>query len=69
MASNSDGYDKLVVLKCIDPHRTEPDTTDHGDDDTVILSTAEIHSWDLSSILAHQIVNIKSDQNRQFSLS
>ncbi|GFZ02482.1 hypothetical protein Acr_15g0010900 [Actinidia rufa] len=65
MASNSDdGDDDLVVLKCNDPHRTDPE----ADLTEIFVSTAEICSWDLVSILTHEIVTVKASRNRQLLL-
>ncbi|PSR98499.1 BTB/POZ domain-containing protein [Actinidia chinensis var. chinensis] len=61
MSSNSDdGDDDLVVLKCSDPHRTDPE----ADLTEIFVSTAEICSWDLVSILTHEIVTVKASRNR-----
>ncbi|KAK6126316.1 hypothetical protein DH2020_039961 [Rehmannia glutinosa] len=53
--------DDLLTLICSESNGSNPDE----DPDEVIISTAEISSWDLPSILAHKVIKIKANRSRQ----
>ena len=63
MASSSE--DEWIVVKCIDPEITAVRSAAAD----VILSTAVIHTWNLASLHARQIITIKAHRNRHLSLS
>ncbi|KAJ0726600.1 putative chromatin remodeling & transcription regulator BTB-POZ family [Helianthus annuus] len=52
--------DVWVVLKCIDPDESNPNEVD----DEVQISTADVYSWNFSSILQHRILKLKAHRNR-----
>lgn len=56
----------FVILRCIDADVTESEDVHQFDcaEDEIFVSTDEIQSWDLSSILNHSTVKIKADLNR-----
>ncbi|WOG91095.1 hypothetical protein DCAR_0310343 [Daucus carota subsp. sativus] len=58
MASSSE--DEWIVVKCIDPEITAVRSAAAD----VILSTAVIHTWNLASLHARQIITIKAHRNR-----
>lgn len=62
---------EFVIIKCIDdPNRIEAEGDDVQDDQVAIaISTADIHSWNLTSILTHGIVQVKANRNRQITAS
>ncbi|KAL6998096.1 hypothetical protein U1Q18_008223 [Sarracenia purpurea var. burkii] len=60
MALNPDYEDDWVVLKCTDPHSTNPDA-DHVE---IVISTRDISSWDFPEILTHQTLIVKAHRNR-----
>ncbi|KMT06840.1 hypothetical protein BVRB_7g159950 isoform A [Beta vulgaris subsp. vulgaris] len=66
MAANvtvNDEEDDCIVIECRDPNLIEqpPDTVAPPE---IFISTAEISSWDLPSILTYQIVKIKINRTR-----
>lgn len=72
--TNTDGDGEFVILKCIDlpnpikQQRLQEDDVD-DDEDMVFISTADIHSWNLTSILTHKILQIKANRNRIIEMS
>lgn len=71
MAANvtvDDEEDDCIVIECRDPNLIEqpPDTVAPPE---IFISTAEISSWDLPSILTYQIVKIKINRTRQVNHS
>lgn len=59
MESSSD--DDFVILFCTNPNPIEPDAKHNQ----VLISTTDIHGWDLSTILRYQTVKIQAHRNRQ----
>ncbi|KAL7195808.1 hypothetical protein ACSBR1_035945 [Camellia fascicularis] len=62
MALNSDDDDDWVLLRCTDPHQTDPPESDHTE---ILISTADISTWDFPTILTHQFFIVKSKRTRQ----
>lgn len=56
--------DDLVTLICSESNGSDPDE-EPDDFDEIIISTAEISSWDSPSILAHKVLKIEVNPNRQ----
>lgn len=63
MATNTNMDGEFVTLRCIE------DDFEDGAEDVISISTAEINSWDLTSILTHRIVHIKANRNRIIQMS
>ncbi|XP_028079338.1 BTB/POZ domain-containing protein FBL11 isoform X3 [Camellia sinensis] len=61
MALNSDDDDDWVLLRCTDPHQTDPPESDHTE---ILISTADISTWDFPTILTHQFFIVKSKRSR-----
>ncbi|KAI3447487.1 hypothetical protein Pfo_004152 [Paulownia fortunei] len=55
--------DDLVTLICSESNGSDLDETP-DDFDEIIISTAEISSWDLPSVLAHKVLKIEVNPNR-----
>ncbi|KVH89663.1 hypothetical protein Ccrd_008344 [Cynara cardunculus var. scolymus] len=62
--AQDDGGDAVpVVLTCIDRHElVEYNPTQ--DNDEVVISTTDVHSWNIPSILQHRIIKVKAHRNR-----
>ncbi|XP_074379110.1 BTB/POZ domain-containing protein FBL11 isoform X1 [Apium graveolens] len=65
MALRSSSEDEWVLLKCIHPEIHAV----HSDDDDIILSTAEIHSWNFPSLHSRLFITIKAHRNRLIASS
>ncbi|CAI9097792.1 OLC1v1034284C1 [Oldenlandia corymbosa var. corymbosa] len=56
---------EFVIVKCIDPNDTESELDEFQEDgETISISTSDVDSWDLPSILAHKTIHIKASRNR-----
>ncbi|KAL3532065.1 hypothetical protein ACH5RR_005586 [Cinchona calisaya] len=62
---------EFVTIKCIDSYPVEAEGDDVEDDQApaIVISTAEINTWDLTSILTHRIVEIRAHRNRIIEMS
>ncbi|KAF5945189.1 hypothetical protein HYC85_015417 [Camellia sinensis] len=63
MALNSDDDDDWVLLRCTDPHQTDPPESDHTE---ILISTADISTWDFPTILTHQFFIVKLIQHSSY---
>ncbi|KAI3695746.1 hypothetical protein L1987_78746 [Smallanthus sonchifolius] len=59
-AVDDGGGDASVVLKCIDRDECNP----NEEEDVVMISTTDVYSWNLPSILQYRIVKVKVERNR-----
>ena len=64
MASSSDDHDDddFVILTCTNPNPIEAKSDSKHKD--ILISTADILSWDLSTILTSQTLQIHANRNR-----
>lgn len=58
---DGDGDEALVALKCTNPDFLEQEGCRR---EIIVISTAEISSWDLQGILNHQVIIVKASRNR-----
>lgn len=65
MASSSD--DTFVVLTCtnLNPIPIEADIAEDGE---ILISTNDIRSWDLDTILHHQTVKVHASRDRPVNI-
>ncbi|GER33719.1 ubiquitin-protein ligases [Striga asiatica] len=63
-AGERQNSDELVTLICSESNGSDPVNPSE-----IVISTPEIGSWDLPSIISHKAVKIKADPNRQVGIS
>lgn len=60
-----EGEDDWVVIECKDPNLLDHEELPDDSNQIILISTAEISSWDLQSILTHHVVRVKINRTRQ----
>lgn len=62
-AKDDGGDDVSVVLTCLDRHELV-DYNPIQNDEEVVISTTDVHSWNIPSILQHRIIKVKANRIR-----
>ncbi|KAI3707560.1 hypothetical protein L6452_26186 [Arctium lappa] len=62
-AQDDGGDDVSVVLTCLDRHELAEYNLTQNDEE-VVISTTDVHSWNIPSILQHRIIKVKANRNR-----